>query len=134
MSTPAFTVPFLDRLVQGGVRVEFYDPTGSTYGFPTFPYRYAPKQLATRRQLRAAGLSLGGQEPVAMIMWRHHGAVRVAFLYERKLARPKRKPTPAQLAAVDKALLARRTCRHCGVTCNYYIPRRTGACLVCEPL
>ena len=105
--------PVLDQLADR-IYVEFYDPTGSRYGFPTFPFRYAPDGLATRRQLRAAGL-------------------RPTHLYRLDLAAPKRAATPAQLAAVHKALLARRTCRHCGVTRPYYIPRSTGACLTCEP-
>ena len=58
---------------------------------------------------------------------------RVAYLYRLDLAKPKRPATPAQLAAVGKALTARRTCRHCGITRPYYIPRSTGACLICEP-
>ena len=49
------------------------------------------------------------------------------------MAAPKKPATPAQLAAVTKALTARRTCRHCGVTRPYYIRRSVGACHVCEP-
>ena len=40
--------------------IEFYDPDGSRYGLPTYPYRWAPKGLLTRRQLRANGLRPGG--------------------------------------------------------------------------
>lgn len=112
-----------------GIRVEFYDPTGSRYGFPTFPYHYAPDGLATRRQLRADGLRPNGQPVIAQLLWRK--GKRVAYLYRRDLAAPKKPATAAQLAAVEKALLARRTCRECGVTRPYYIPRRTGACLDC---
>ena len=116
-----------------GIRVEFYDPDGSRHGFPTFPYRYAPDGLATRRQLRAAGLRPNGQPVIAQILWRHRKQVRIAHLYRRDLAAPKRAATPAQLAVIAKMLLARRTCRHCGQLRDYYIPRSTGACLVCEP-
>jgi hypothetical protein len=116
-----------------GIRVEFYDPDGTHHGFPTFPYRYAPDGLATRRQLRAAGLRPNGQPVIAQILWRHRKQVRTAHLYRRDLAAPKRAATPAQLAVIAKMLLARRTCRHCGITRPYYIPRSTGACLVCEP-
>jgi len=134
MTTSVLTNPFLDALGQGtGTRVEFYDPHGSQYGFPTFPFRYTPGHLATRRQLRAEGLRPNGNDPVAQILWRHRRQVRTAHLYRRDLAAPKRHATPAQLAAVGKALLARRTCRHCGITRPYYIPRSTGACLDCEP-
>lgn len=134
MTASALTNQFLDSLSQRtGIRVEFYDPTGARYGLPTFPFFYAPEGLATRRQLRADGLCPGGFDPVAQILWRHRTQVRTALLYRRDLAAPKRTATPAQLAAVGKALLARRTCRHCRITRPYYIPRRTGACLTCEP-
>ena len=134
MTASALSNPFLDALGQRtGIRVEFYDPDGSQYGFPTFPFHYAPDGLATLRQLRADGLRPNGQDPVAQILWRHRRQVRIAHLYRRDLAAPKRAATPAQLVAIGKALLARRTCRHCGVTRPYFIPRSTGACLVCEP-
>jgi hypothetical protein len=116
-----------------GIHAQFYDPTGTRYGFPTFPYHYAPDGLATRRQLRASGLRPNRYDPVAQILWRHRRQLRTAYLYRRDLAAPKRTATPAQLAAIGKALTARRTCQHCGITRPYYIPRSTGACLVCEP-
>jgi hypothetical protein len=134
MTASALTNQFLDALgARTGIRVEFYDPTGSRYGFPTFPYRYAPDGLATRRQLRAQGLCPNGYDPVAQILWRHRKQIRTAHLYRRDLAAPKRTATPAQLAVIAKMLLARRTCRWCGITRPYYIPRSTGACLTCEP-
>jgi hypothetical protein len=119
-----------DRL---DLHVEFYDPAGSRHGLPTFPYRYAPDGLATRRQLRARGLRPNGQDIAAQILWRHRRHIRCAYLYRLDLAKPKRAASPAQLAAVGKALLARRVCRLCGITRPYYIPRSTGACLTCEP-
>ncbi len=126
--------PDLDHLVTDrGWFVEFYDPTGTRYGFPTFPYHYAPDGLLTRRQLRAAGLRPNGQPVIAQILWRHRQHTRIAHLYRRDLAAPKRSPSPAQLAAVAKALRARRTCGVCGLVRDYYIPRRTGACLDCHP-
>jgi hypothetical protein len=134
MTASALTNTFLDALGQRtGIHVEFYDPTGSRYGFPTFPYRYAPDGLVTRRQLRAQGLRPNGYDPVAQILWRHRKQVRTAHLYRRDLAAPKRTATAAQLAVIAKMLIARRTCRYCGITRPYYIPRSTGACLVCEP-
>jgi hypothetical protein len=134
MTTIALTNAFLDALgARTGIRVEFYDPTGSRYGFPTFPYRDAPVGLATRRQLTADGLRPNGYDPVAQILWRHKGKRRVAYLYRRDLAAPKRVATPAQRAVIERMLIARRTCGSCGVTRDYYIPRRTGACLTCEP-
>jgi hypothetical protein len=126
--------PALDQLADRiGIHAEFYDPIGHRHGLPTFPYHWAPEGLATRRQLRAAGLRPGGQPVFAQILWRHRRQVRTAYLYRLELAAPIRPATPAQLTAVNKALTARRTCRHCGVTRPYYIPRSTGACLVCEP-
>ncbi|NJP30675.1 hypothetical protein HCJ94_01385 [Micromonospora sp. HSS6-12] len=113
-----------------GIRVEFYDPTGTRYGFPTFPYQTAPDGLATRRQLRAAGLRPGGHDPVAQILWRR--GKRVAYLYRLDLAAPKRTATPAQREAIGKALRARRTCRLCGVVRPYYISRRYGCCFDCH--
>ncbi|MER7460941.1 RRQRL motif-containing zinc-binding protein [Micromonospora sp. NPDC126480] len=125
--------PDLDQLAdRTGIRVEFYDPAGTRYGFPTFPYESAPSGLATRRQLRAAGLRPGGHDPVAQILWRHRSQRRVAYLYRLDLAAPKRTATPAQREAIAKALRARRTCRTCGVVRPYYIPRRTGCCLDCH--
>ncbi|MEU0150334.1 RRQRL motif-containing zinc-binding protein [Micromonospora fulviviridis] len=107
-----------------------YDPTGTETGFPTFPFRMAPDGLATRRQLRAAGLRPGGHDPVAQILWRR--GKRVAYLYRLDLAAPKRTATSAQREAIAKALRARRTCRTCGLVQPYYIPRRTGCCLDCH--
>jgi hypothetical protein len=134
MTASALSNSFLDALGQRtGIRVEFYDPDGSRYGFPTFPFRYAPDGLATRRQLRAEGLSPNGYDPVAQILWRHRTQIRTAYLYRRDLATTKRTATTAQLAVIATMLRARRTCRHCGVTHDYYIPRSTGACLLCDP-
>ncbi|BFU43391.1 RRQRL motif-containing zinc-binding protein [Krasilnikovia sp. MM14-A1004] len=126
--------PGLDDLADRiAIRAEFYDPAGTRHGLPTFPFHYAPDGLATRRQLRADGLRPNGQPIAAQILWRHRKHIRTAYLYRRDLAAPKRTASPAQLAAIGKALLARRTCRNCGTTRGYYIPRRTGACLICEP-
>ena len=127
MTTTAHPGPTFEGLpIEAGFTSRFFDPTGSRYGMPTFGYHGAPTGLATRRQLRADGLRPNGQPVIAQILWR--SGKRVAHLYRRDLAAPKRDATPAQLAAVQKALVARRRCRHCGVTRAYYIPRRTGAC------
>jgi hypothetical protein len=116
-----------------GIGMEFYDPAGTRYGFPTYPYRGAPEGYATVRQLRAAGLRPGGQPVAAQILWRHHTGRRVAYLYHLANALPKRTATPAQRRAIAKALQARRTCRTCGLLKGYYIPRRYGECLDCAP-
>jgi hypothetical protein len=133
VTASALTNEFLEALgARTGIRMEFYDPEGRRYGFPTFPYRYAPEGLATRRQLRAEGLCPGGFAPVAQIFWRHRKVRRVAYLYRRDLALPKRVASPAQLAVIQRMLTARRTCSTCGVTRNYYIPRSIGECLSCS--
>jgi len=129
--TPAFSrrVPTLDGARSRGIHVEFYDPDGSRYGLPTYPYRWAPKGLLTVRQLRAQGLRPGGQQPAAQIIWRK--GKRVAYLYQTALALPKRTATPAQLTAVAAALRARRTCPACGQEKTYCIPRSRGECNDC---
>ncbi len=45
-----------------------YCPSGGKFGIPTYPWRYAPTGLATRRQLRALGLRPGGQEVAAQVL------------------------------------------------------------------
>lgn len=121
----------LDRLRGQGMYLAFYDPDGNRYGLPTYPWRMAPSGLLTMRQLRARGLRPGGQEPAAQILWKHHSRRRVAYLYHQNLALPKRQATPAQLAAIARALLARRTCPSCATEKNYYIPRSYGECNDC---
>jgi hypothetical protein len=122
-------VPTLDGARSRGIYVQFYDPDGRRYGIPTYPYRWAPKDLYTARQLRARGLRPGGQQPIAQILWRR--GLRVAYLYRADLALPRRQATPAQRAAIGKALCARRTCPACGTEKPYYIPRSLGECLDC---
>lgn len=108
----------------------FYDPEGLHYGRPTFPWGYAPKGLATVRQLRAMGLRPAGQDIAAQILWRRGN--RVAYLYHVTKAKPKREATPAQLAAIRRALTARMTCPTCHQVKPYYIPRSYGECLTCH--
>ncbi|MFI0470931.1 RRQRL motif-containing zinc-binding protein [Saccharopolyspora sp. 5N102] len=98
-------------------------------GLPTFPFGFAPSGLATRRQLRAAGLCPGGQDVVAQIVWRRGKAW--AGLYDESLARPKRTPTPAQHRAWQAAMTARRRCLRCGLDAGYYLPRTTRTCWNC---
>jgi hypothetical protein len=126
---PGAHVGALDTLSARGMRVQFYDPDGTHFGLPTYPYRWAPKNLLTYRQLRDQGLRPGGQQPVAQILWRR--GYRVAYLYDVTLAKPKRTATPAQQAALAKALRARRTCSDCGTERDYCIPRSTGLCNDC---
>jgi hypothetical protein len=112
----------------------FMDPCGERFGIPTWPWRMAPAHLLTYRQLAARGLRPGGQPVMGQVMWRsrRYGAgVRVAYLYDVRLALPKRTPSRAQLAALGKALKARRTCQRCGTDAGYVLPRRLGCCLAC---
>lgn len=115
-------------------RSVYWDPDGTRYGIPTYPWQCAPAGLATRRQLAAAGLRPGGQPVAAQVMWhstRCPSQHDVAYLYRLDLAKPKRVATPAQLAALGKALAARRTCPKCGTDAGYVIPAR-GMCNRCE--
>ncbi len=123
-------VPVLDGARSRGIYVEFYDPDGARYGLPTYPYHWGPPALRTARQLRAAGLRPGGQQPAAQILWRR--GRRVAYLYHTALALPKRQATPAQLAALQAAMRARRTCPACGQEKAYCIPRSAGQCNDCQ--
>lgn len=114
-------------------RAVFHDPDGARYGLPTWWWRGAPADLATRRQLRARGLRPAGQPVAGQVMWAGTGGTRVAYLYRIDLAAPKRTATAAQLAAIGRALKARRTCRTCTKVRGYYIPRSLGECLDCAP-
>lgn len=109
-------------------RAMYFDPEGTRYGFPTYPWRAAPAGLATRRQLAAVGLRPAGQPVCAQVMWR----TGAAYLYRLDLAKPKRTPTAAQLAALGKALAARRRCPKCGTDAGYVIPRCLGMCVPCH--
>jgi hypothetical protein len=68
-------------------------------------------------------------------MWRRKGRRSnkccVAYLYRIELALPKRTATVAQLAAIAKALAARRTCPTCQAEKDYYIPLSLGECNDC---
>jgi hypothetical protein len=98
--------------------------------YPAFRWLCAPAGLATRRQLAALGLRPGGMQPVARIVWRR--GRRFADLYVIHRAKPKRPPTPAQLAALGRAMQARRTCRACGRDAGYCLPRSWSSCLDCQ--
>ncbi|GAA2156621.1 RRQRL motif-containing zinc-binding protein [Actinomadura napierensis] len=109
----------------------FWDPRGERYGIPTYPWRMAPPHLLTRRQLAAEGLRPGGQDVAAQVLWHRRRQLGVAFLYDRRLALPKRTPTAAQRAALAKALAARRFCPRCRTDAGYVLRRRLGCCNAC---
>ncbi|MER6316292.1 RRQRL motif-containing zinc-binding protein [Streptomyces sp. NPDC001581] len=99
---------------------------------PVYTWRLAPDGLATRRQLRAAGLRPGGQDVVAQVERpRYRRSPLVAFLYRIELARPVRPMTPAKAAALAKANTARRTCPTCRTDAGYVIPASLGMCVPC---
>ena len=114
------------------IRARFYDPEGTRHHrTPTFWWQGAPPQYATRRQLRKDGLQPGRQPVAAQIRWMGVGGERFADLYLIALAKPKRPASLAQLAAVAKALAARRTCPTCGTVRDHCIPRSLGECFPC---
>ncbi|OLM27901.1 hypothetical protein Ae717Ps2_7119 [Pseudonocardia sp. Ae717_Ps2] len=98
-------------------------------GLPTWRWRAAPAGLMTRRQMRAAGLAPCGAAPVAQVVCRR--GRRWALLWDPAELGPKRVPSPAQLAALDRALAARRRCPICRLDAGYCIPRSIGSCLEC---
>ncbi|MEW2608908.1 RRQRL motif-containing zinc-binding protein [Streptomyces sp. NPDC047880] len=109
-----------------------YDPSGSQYGIPTYPWRYAPDGLATRRQLRARGLRPGGQPIAAQVLRpRYRRGPLVAYLYRVDRAKPVRPMTPGKRAALAKAMRARRTCPVCLTEAGYVIPGSLGMCVPC---
>lgn len=97
---------------------------------PTYRWKCAPLGLATRRQLRAAGLRPGGQDPVGEIVWRR--GRRVAYLYRVADALPVRPMTPGRARALAAAMFARRTCPDCGRDAGYVIPSSLGCCWPCS--
>ncbi|SOE27233.1 RRQRL motif-containing zinc-binding protein [Streptomyces sp. OK228] len=109
-----------------------YDPSGSQFGIPTYPWRYAPKGLATRRQLRARGLRPGGQPIAAQVLRpRYRSGPLTAYLYRIDRAKPVRPMTAAKWRALAKAMLARRTCPKCRADAGYVIPTSLGMCVPC---
>ncbi|MFI5953787.1 RRQRL motif-containing zinc-binding protein [Cryptosporangium sp. NPDC051539] len=120
------------------IRAEYMDPAGARHGgLPTAHWGGAdPSVYATRRQLAADGLQPNRQPIAAQILWwgidENGRGTRVAYLYLRSLAAPKRPATAAQLAALEKANRARRTCSTCGDEKPYIIPRSLGECIDCH--
>jgi rRNA maturation protein Nop10 len=109
-----------------------FDPAGERFGIPTYPWRYAPDDLATRRQLRIRGLRPAGQDIAAQILRpRRRREPLTAYLYRVDLARPVRPMTPARWAALAKANAARRRCPECGRDAGYVIPPTLGTCVTC---
>jgi hypothetical protein len=109
-----------------------FDPTGERFGVPTYPWKYAPDGLATRRQLRARGLRPGGQDIAAQILRpRRRREPLTAYLYRVDRAKPVRPMTLAKRRALAKANRARRTCPECRRDAGYVIPSSLGMCATC---
>lgn len=116
----------------GGVMTEHWgwQPTARLVaGLPAWSWRSAPHGLLTRRQMREAGLAPGGTDPVALVLCRR--GRRWAHLWRREDLVAKRTASPAQLAALDRAVAARRWCPSCRRDAGYCIPRSLGECLDC---
>lgn len=106
-------------------------------GLPVFGWGEAPSTLLTRSQLRAIGLRPNGQDPVALLVFRHHrpyARETTAELFSVELAAAYRPPTPAQLTALDRAMEARRTCVDCAGIQDYCVPTSTRQCWTCFDL
>ncbi|WUA25991.1 hypothetical protein OG459_28690 [Streptomyces canus] len=115
-----------------GVSARFWDPDGTKFGIPTYPWHLAPDGLATRRQLRIRGLRPGGQDIAAQLLRpRRRREPLTAYLYRIDLALPVRPMTPARWAALDKANAARRRCPECRRDAGYVIPPTLGTCVTC---
>ncbi|WP_404958167.1 RRQRL motif-containing zinc-binding protein [Streptomyces sp. 147326] len=100
---------------------------------PIYRWRLAPDGLATRRQLRAAGLRPGGQDVVAQLERpRRRRGPLTAYLYLVERAKPVRPMTDRRAAALAKANAARRTCPACGRDAGYVIPASLGCCVPCS--
>ncbi|MEU7839253.1 RRQRL motif-containing zinc-binding protein [Nonomuraea sp. NPDC049129] len=114
------------------IRARFWDPSGSRYGIPTYPWQMTPPHLRTLRELAAEGLRPGGQGPQAQVLWcaRRPGShsVRTAYLYDVRLALPRRSPSSRSRIASVKAV---RTCPECLSEVSYVLPRDLGVCLDC---
>lgn len=130
---PGPRIPLLDALRNTrGIYSEFYDPDGLRFGMPTYPFKWAPKDWLTRRQLRAENLRPGGQLPAGQVIWKHRGRRRVAYLYLRSLALPVRSMTPAMWVAHHAMMAARQWCPRCERMKPYCIPTSVGWCNDCD--
>lgn len=125
----------------GRQHVEFNDPEAKRYPLATYPYHSAPKELATKRQLRKQGLSPRG-EIQAQIVWWHGGnrnrngrlgrIRRTAYLYKIADGVPVRPMTPAMWHRHAAMMAARMTCPTCNNIKPYCIPRSLGECNDCH--
>jgi hypothetical protein len=103
-----------------------------------YPWGGAPSHLATRAQLREAGLRPGRQGVQALLLWSSSrggrptiDGYRYAELFDVTLARPRIPVSEARAGALAAALAARMTCPRCGVNRGYVPSARLGMCNDC---
>lgn len=86
---------------------------------PTYPwFDQVPEHLKTRKQLAEQGLRPTGPV-VAQVVWRR--GKRWADLYDVQATTPKHEATEPQLAALEKAQAARRTCPQCKTVFSFVL-------------
>ena len=119
------------QLTAKGTFLQFYDPDGTRHGIPTYPYRWAPGPLHHPAAPRPRACAPAGSPspPRSCGTTTAHAASPTSTAPTSPC--PKRQATPAQLAAIGKALAARRTCAVCGTEKPYCMPRSTGQCNDC---
>jgi hypothetical protein len=100
-------------------------------GLPTWRFLKAPAGLVTRRQMREAGLAPGGADPVGQIVFTRGRREVRALLWDRADLVAKRVASPAQLAALGRAMAARRWCPTCARDVGYCISAALGQCTDC---
>lgn len=111
---------------------------GTRDGLPVFGWGEAPAGLLTTTQLRAAGLSPAGLDPLALLVFRHrkpYARLTVAELYSAVAAAARPGPTEAQRVArlrnLEYAQRALRTCVDCAQEKDYRVPTSTRQCWSC---
>ncbi|MGW4488853.1 RRQRL motif-containing zinc-binding protein [Amycolatopsis sp. NPDC004368] len=100
-------------------------------GLPVFGWGEAPSTLLTKTQLRESGLRPNGQDPVALLVFRHlkpYARETVAPLFSVERAALKGTAAPGQM---DHAMEARRTCVDCTEVQDYCVPTSTRQCWTC---
>jgi hypothetical protein len=101
----------------------------TTNSTDTYRYGQAPEHLATRRQLRTAGLSEAGLPPAGWLyLMRYH---QHCPLYDMRHARPIRPLTPRQRQALaaGRALVGTEPCALCGTRVHDVM---TNVCKACR--
>lgn len=103
-------------------------------GLPMFGWGEAPSTLLTVSQLREIGLRRNAQDPVALLVFRHHRPYRreeTVELFSVEQAAPVRGTAAQRRAKVARALEARRVCVSCACDVGYYVPTSTRQCWPC---